>query len=185
VLVHGTPSRAVVWRNLIPSLARTHRVFAFDMLGFGDSERALEQDVSVAAHGRVLAELIELWELEAPALVGHDIGGATVLRAHLLEDAPASRIALIDSVVLAPWITPRTRRMQKEQPPDEELAAAIREHLEGATVTRLEPRSMTPCSGSGRGRRDGPSICATWPASTKATPSNSATSSTPWTCPCW
>jgi pimeloyl-ACP methyl ester carboxylesterase len=139
VLVHGTPSRAAVWRNVIPVLARSHRVYAFDMVGFGDSDRELEQDVSVAAHGRVLAELIEGWGLEAPALVGHDIGGATLLRAHLLEGAPAGRIALIDAVVLAPWITDRTRRMQTEPPPDHELGEAIREHLNSATVSDLDP----------------------------------------------
>jgi pimeloyl-ACP methyl ester carboxylesterase len=139
VLVHGTPSRAAVWREIVPKLARTRRVFAFDMLGFGASERAFDQDVSVAAHGRVLAELIDQWGLERPALVGHDIGGATVLRAHLLEGAPAERIALVDSVVLAPWITPRTRGMQERPPPDEELAGAIAEHVESATVSRLEP----------------------------------------------
>ena len=151
VLVHGTPSRAVVWRNVIPELARSHRVFAFDMLGFGDSERELEQDVSVAAHGRVLVELIEQWELETPALVGHDIGGATVLRAHLLEGAPAGCIALIDAVVLAPWITPRTRRMQSEQPSGEELTASIREHLESATVTDLDPQAYDALFGQWEG----------------------------------
>ena len=81
VLVHGTPSRAAVWRQVVPTLADTHRVFVFDLLGFGDSERRLDQDVSIAAHGRVLRELVELWGLVDPAVVGHDIGGATAVRA--------------------------------------------------------------------------------------------------------
>lgn len=46
VLVHGTPSRALVWRNVVPELARSRRVFVFDMLGFGASERHLDQDVA-------------------------------------------------------------------------------------------------------------------------------------------
>jgi pimeloyl-ACP methyl ester carboxylesterase len=75
--------------------------------------------------------------------VGHDIGGAVVLRASLLEGVRASRIALIDAVVLAPWITPRTRAMQSnlaayDPLPDAELAATIREHLGTATDRQLD-----------------------------------------------
>jgi len=44
-------------------------------------------------HGEVLAELAGAWGLDAPALIGHDIGGAAVLRAHLLEGTAARRIA--------------------------------------------------------------------------------------------
>ena len=143
VLVHGTPSRASVWRQVVPALASTHRVFVFDLLGFGDSERRVDQKVSVAVHGRVLAELIDVWGLVDPAVVGHDIGGATALRAHLVEGVPFSKMALIDAVVVSPWITPRTRQMQREVDryrslPDAELEASIREHLNSATFTPLD-----------------------------------------------
>jgi pimeloyl-ACP methyl ester carboxylesterase len=156
VLVHGTPSRALVWRKVVPALARTRRVFVFDMLGFGDSERRLDQDVSVAAHGRVLAELIDQWGLEDPALVGHDIGGATVLRAHLVEGVAVAKIALVDAVVLAPWITPRTRQMQGEleryrELPDDALAASIREHLESATAEPLDAEAFDGIFGQWQG----------------------------------
>jgi pimeloyl-ACP methyl ester carboxylesterase len=45
-------------------------------------------------------------------MAGHDIGGAIVLRSHLLDEVPFSHIALIDAVVLRPWITPTTWHMQ-------------------------------------------------------------------------
>jgi pimeloyl-ACP methyl ester carboxylesterase len=32
VLVHGTPSRALVWRRVVPVLAAGHRVAVFDLL---------------------------------------------------------------------------------------------------------------------------------------------------------
>src|SRR5947208_3190843 len=87
VLVHGTPSRGLVWRTVARELSATHTVVVFDLLGFGDSERRVDQDVSLKAHGEVLAELVEQLRLDRPAAVGHDIGGATVLRAHLLHGA--------------------------------------------------------------------------------------------------
>jgi pimeloyl-ACP methyl ester carboxylesterase len=142
VLVHGTPSRALVWRDVAAELARAHTVYTFDLLGFGDSERAVDQDVSLVAHGEVLAELVSQWGLDRPALVGHDIGGAVVLRAHLLEGVEASRLALVDAVVLRPWITPRTRAMQRERWdsfPHLGLARQIDEHLRSAAARDLEP----------------------------------------------
>jgi pimeloyl-ACP methyl ester carboxylesterase len=158
VLVHGTPSRGALWRNVAPVLADGHCVHVFDLLGFGDSEKHVEQEVSVAVHGRVLAELVELWELEAPALVGHDIGGATVLRAHLVEGVPVSSISLVDAVALRPWITPRTREMQKQlhlydSLPDPELTAIIRMHLGTATHGTLDPQTYDLLFGQWDGER--------------------------------
>jgi pimeloyl-ACP methyl ester carboxylesterase len=142
VLTHGTPSRSLVWREVAPVLAERHRVYVWDLLGFGDSERHVDQDVSLVAHGAVLAELVDQWGLERPALVGHDIGGAIVLRAHLLEGVDVSHLGLVDAVALRPWITPRTREMQRNlnrwtSLPARELAAQITEHLGTATVTPL------------------------------------------------
>lgn len=109
VLVHGTPSRSVLWRDVAPALAEHFAVHIFDLLGFGQSERHEHQEVSIRVQGEVLAELVAAWRLDAPALVGHDLGGPTVLRAHLLEGIAASHIALIDANVLRPWIiTPNT-----------------------------------------------------------------------------
>lgn len=146
VLTHGTPSRSVVWRQVAAELARDHRVFVWDLLGFGESERRIDQDVSLVAHGEILAELIDRWGVVRPTLAGHDIGGAVVLRAHLLETVQVSGLALIDAAVLSPWITPRTRQMQHEidrwSPlPDPELAELIAEHLRSATIRPL-PREV-------------------------------------------
>jgi pimeloyl-ACP methyl ester carboxylesterase len=106
VLVHGTPSRAYIWREVVPTLAELHTVYVYDLLGFGESEMGEGQDVSIAAQGRALSELVEAWGLEEPQVAGHDIGGGIALRAHLLEGVPFERIALLDAVVLTPWGTP-------------------------------------------------------------------------------
>ncbi len=112
VLVHGTPSWSFLWRKVAPVLAEDFSVYLLDLLGYGDSERREGQDVSITAQGRLLAELLERWGLEAPGVVGHDVGGATVLRAHLVEGGAARRIALVDSVALHPWNTPTTNHIR-------------------------------------------------------------------------
>jgi pimeloyl-ACP methyl ester carboxylesterase len=106
VLVHGTPSRSFLWRGVVGRLAGRHAVYVYDLPGFGESERYEGQEVSIAAQGRVLAELVEAWGLEGAAVAGHDIGGGIALRAHLLEGVSFQKISLLDAVVLTPWGTP-------------------------------------------------------------------------------
>ncbi|CAN5866099.1 alpha/beta hydrolase [soil metagenome] len=111
ILVHGTPSWSYLWRNVAPALAEQFTVYVFDLLGYGDS-KAKGTDVSIGAQSNLLTELISQWELETPAIAGHDIGAAIVLRSHLLDKVPYGRIALADAVVLNPWMTPTTRHIQ-------------------------------------------------------------------------
>ena len=112
VLVHGTPSWSYLWRNVVPALAREFSVYVVDLPGYGDSDPPADTDVSIASHARTLGELLDHWGLEAPAIAAHDIGGAIVLRAYLLQRQPLRRLALVDAVVLAPWITATTRHIQ-------------------------------------------------------------------------
>jgi pimeloyl-ACP methyl ester carboxylesterase len=113
VLVHGTPSSSYLWRHVAMELSSHHQVYVYDLLGYGLSEQREGQDVSLAAQGQLLAELLSHWGLVAPAVVGHDIGAAIVLRAHLLHKARYGRMALIDAVSIAPWITPFSRHVQR------------------------------------------------------------------------
>ena len=124
VLVHGTPSRSCIWREVVEVLAQRHSVCVYDLLGFGESERGEGVDVSIAAQGRALSELVEAWGLDNPGVAGHDIGAAIVLRAHLLEGTPFERVALLDALVLTPWGTPALRHVKEHlgayrtMPPD-------------------------------------------------------------------
>ncbi|MBA3741152.1 MAG: alpha/beta hydrolase [Chloroflexi bacterium] len=112
VLVHGTPSWSYLWRNVVPGLAREFTVHVFDLPGYGDSPAPSDGNVSIATHATTLVELLDFWALEAPAAAGHDIGGAILLRAHLIHQRALQRLVLIDAVALAPWITPTTRHIQ-------------------------------------------------------------------------
>ena len=39
VLVHGTPTRSYLWRNIVPALAEHRSVYVYDLLGYGESEK--------------------------------------------------------------------------------------------------------------------------------------------------
>nr|WP_246238273.1 alpha/beta hydrolase [Alkalicoccus luteus] len=102
VLVHGTPWSSFNWRHLIPGLSEWFTVYYYDLVGYGKSEKATG-DVSLGIQHHVLHELLEEWRINEPVVVGHDFGGTTALRTHLLLDVPYRKLVLIDPVALAPW----------------------------------------------------------------------------------
>ncbi len=140
------------------ALSAGFSVYVYDLLGYGESERRVDDDVAVAVQGRVLAGLVREWGLERPCLVGHDIGGATVLRAHLLEGIPARRLALIDAVVLGPWITPASRHIQAHLEayrtmPTHLFRELVAAHLRTATHRPLDEEAFSALFDQWEGER--------------------------------
>ncbi len=106
VLVHGTPWSSFNWRKVIAALSVRYTVFFYDLLGYGQSQKSAGQDVSLQLQGKLLGRLIAHWKLSDPMIVGHDFGGTTVLRSHLLEGVSYSKMALVDPVAVGPWGSP-------------------------------------------------------------------------------
>lgn len=103
VLVHGTPYSSFLWRDIAPALAGTRPVYVFDHLGFGKSEQREGQDLSLAAHARNFAALLDHWGLSRPSVVAHDVGGAVALRTLLLEKRDYRDLTLFDAVSGGEW----------------------------------------------------------------------------------
>lgn len=155
VLVHGTPTSSYIWRKVAPWLARDFTVYVYDLPGYGHSAKFDGQDVSMALQGRVLARLLDVWGLSAPAIAAHDIGGGIVLRAHLLHDAALGRLALLDTLAMRPrgggrWGTSWSRHCRNhgtaafEALPEYLHVGILRPYLRTAlhrpvTDTELEP----------------------------------------------
>lgn len=74
VLVHGTPSSSVVWRQVAARLADDYRLHVLDLPGYGQSARFEGQDVRLRALAKALAGWLSHMELDGPVLVGHDFG---------------------------------------------------------------------------------------------------------------
>ncbi|MEK5056868.1 alpha/beta fold hydrolase [Paenibacillus shunpengii] len=102
VLVHGTPWSSFNWRHIIPALSQWFTVYYYDLLGYGESEKN-DGDVSLGVQNKVFVELLNHWELKDPYAIGHDFGGTTVLRTHMLNKRDFKKLILIDPVAVAPW----------------------------------------------------------------------------------
>jgi pimeloyl-ACP methyl ester carboxylesterase len=102
VLLHGTPFSSYIWRDVVPVLARDHRVYVWDMLGFGQSTRTAP-DVSLRRQAAIFVDLLAHWGVSVPRIVAHDVGGAVALRATLLHDIAFESLTLIDAATVSGW----------------------------------------------------------------------------------
>ena len=102
VVVHGTPWSSFNLRHLIKNLSQDFTVYYYDLIGYGQSDQS-PGDVSLGIQNRLLDRLIDHWGLENPYIIGHDFGGTTVLRTHLINGCKFRKIVLIDPVAVSPW----------------------------------------------------------------------------------
>lgn len=75
VLIHGTPTWSILYRNYVKSLSKNYRCIVPDHIGFGLSDRPLDFSGSPKAHCQNLEALIQHLGLDSFDLVVHDFGG--------------------------------------------------------------------------------------------------------------
>ena len=146
VLVHGTPWSSFNLRHLIRKLSNAYTVYFFDLLGYGQS-CTTEGDVSLGVQNKVLDGLLAHWGLDDPIIVGHDFGGTTALRAHLLDNRPFKKIVLIDPVALSPWGSPFFRHVNRHEAafsglPDYIHEAVVRSYVQTAAFKPLDEATL-------------------------------------------
>ena len=105
IVVHGTPWSSFNLRHLIKCLSKDFTVYYYDLIGYGHSDKSAD-DVSLGIQNQVLDRLFDHWGIEKPAIIGHDFGGTTVLRTHLINKRDFDKIVLIDPVAISPWGSP-------------------------------------------------------------------------------
>ncbi len=146
VIVHGTPWSSFNLRHLIRRLAAKYKVHYFDLMGYGQSSKE-EGDVSLGIQNRILDRLLDHWGLDNSLAIGHDFGGATVLRTHLLNGCSFSKLILIDPVAVSPWGSPFFKHVNQYESafagvPDYIHDAIVRAYVKTAAFKPIEPDTM-------------------------------------------
>lgn len=99
LLLHALGESALDWQWVLPGLARTHRVYAPDLPGFGESAKALD-DYSSSFFTRFAAAFLDALEVERAAVAGNSLGGLIALRLALSEPSRVEILGLVDSAGL-------------------------------------------------------------------------------------
>jgi pimeloyl-ACP methyl ester carboxylesterase len=147
VLLHGTPFSSAVWHRVLPHLERHRRVYAFDLVGYGASDKHEDQDVSLGVQNELFAALLDHWGVTTPDVVAHDFGGATALRTHLLDGRDYRSLTLIDPVALSPHGSPLVQAVRRHADAYTELPpyaheAVLRAYIAEAVHRTLDDEEM-------------------------------------------
>ncbi|KIC12302.1 alpha/beta hydrolase [Leisingera sp. ANG-M1] len=147
VLIHGTPSSSLIWRNVMPALVEAgHQVHVYDLLGYGLSERPADPaiDTSISAQVPVLEGLLDYWGLESTHVIAHDIGGAVAKRLGVFSPERLRSLTLIDVVSYDSYPSKRTRQQMQDglealiKKPDADHRAHFREWLLSAVQNQQQ-----------------------------------------------
>jgi pimeloyl-ACP methyl ester carboxylesterase len=97
LLLHGIGGSGFSFRDVVPELARRHRVITLDMKGFGASDKPLDNAYHPADQAHLVAAFLEARGLERVALVGHSFGGVVALIAAAIAPRRIGRLVLMNA----------------------------------------------------------------------------------------
>ena len=96
LFVHGWPVSGATFRTLLPHLAPHVTCHVVDLVGAGSSRFGPDTVLSIDQHIRSVRRVLDLLELDAVAVVGHDSGGL-IARHAFAGDARVRAMGLIDT----------------------------------------------------------------------------------------
>lgn len=99
LLLHGWPTSSFLWRNIMPEMAKTNRVIALDLPGFGNSAKPLDATYNFDFHRTAIDGFLESQGIEKLGLCVHDLGGPVGLYWAIRNPARVSRLALLNTLV--------------------------------------------------------------------------------------
>ncbi len=105
ILIHGLGGSIDDWKNAIPALAENFHVLAFDLPGFGKSDKG-SQDYSPTRYAQLAHFLADHYFPDKNYhIVGHSMGGAIALRFAAQRPLRFQRLVLLDAAgILHPQV---------------------------------------------------------------------------------
>ena len=116
LLVHGIPTSSRLWDAVGAELAAGFDVIAPDMLGYGESSKPLDRDVSISAQAELLSGLLEALGVGPATVVGHDIGGGVAQIMAVHEPGRLAALGLINAVCFDSWPIPAMLALKRSAP---------------------------------------------------------------------
>jgi pimeloyl-ACP methyl ester carboxylesterase len=108
LFVHGISGCWQNWLETLPHLARSHRVIALDLPGFGGSPMPA-WPIDIAAYGRLLHELCEELGVGRATVVGNSMGGLVATEALTAAPGRFERLVLVSSAGIINTWSPKPR----------------------------------------------------------------------------
>ncbi len=113
IFIHGNPTSAYLWRNVMPYVAGSNRAIAVDLIGMGASGKP-DIDYSFADHYRYLTAFLETLDIGKVTLVAHDWGVALAWEFARRNPDRVARIAFMEGVLPPAFPRPSYESMGDE-----------------------------------------------------------------------
>jgi pimeloyl-ACP methyl ester carboxylesterase len=95
VLLHAIGLARISWEWVLPRLAEQRRAWAFDLLGFGESDKPPDADYRVTAQADRIVAALDSLGVEKAVWVGNSMGATISLAAAVRHPERVSALALI------------------------------------------------------------------------------------------
>lgn len=98
-LLHGWPTSALLWRRVMPAIARHRRVIAVDLPGFGQSSKPLDREYTFDFFADALDGVAEALGVQRFGLAVHDAGGPIGLYWASRRPGDLERLAVLNTLI--------------------------------------------------------------------------------------
>jgi pimeloyl-ACP methyl ester carboxylesterase len=102
LFVHGLGGSWPNWLEQLPVFARSHRVIAVDLPGFGHSPMPRET-ISISGYARTLDVLLDSLGIDAAAVVGNSMGGFVAAELAINFPRRVERLALVSAAGISTY----------------------------------------------------------------------------------
>ncbi len=110
LLLHGVPTSGWLYRKMIDTLSKSHRVIAPDMLGFGNSDSPKGYEIySEQAHAERLVGLMDFLQIDQWTHVMHDAGGLWTWETVKLVPHRISKLIILNTIIYEAGFHPPIR----------------------------------------------------------------------------
>lgn len=115
VLLHGFGASSFLWRHVGPLLAvQGLRVFAIDLLGYGESDRPFEAEFGIDAQSGYIDAALTALELHRATIVGVDVGALVGLRLAVDRPDRVWRLVMVGPPALNDIAGQEIRELQRD-----------------------------------------------------------------------
>jgi pimeloyl-ACP methyl ester carboxylesterase len=96
VFIHGLAGCWQNWLENIPHFARSHRVVAVDLAGFGESDLP-QEEISISGYGRFIDRFLGEVGIDRAPVVGNSMGGFISTETAISHPHRVERLVLVDA----------------------------------------------------------------------------------------
>ncbi|WP_439214622.1 alpha/beta fold hydrolase [Duffyella gerundensis] len=141
ILIPGLASSRDVWAGLAADLRQRHRVHLVELAGFASTPAISSPNGKVLAPAvDAIAEYIRTQHINAPAIIGHSLGGEIALMLAARHPDQAGRLMIVDalpfySLMIDPAVTSETAVIQATATRDWLLAQSPEQRIASQEVS--------------------------------------------------